>query len=161
MASMLLTRAADYGVRVMIHLAKLPKGKRASLPMLAESAQVPKSFLSKVLQMLTHSGLILSWRGNDGGFEILPAGMQATVRTVIEAVDGPLFLNVCLTSGKACERQHHCPGHAVWVNAQRAVMEVLEGATIATLAAVPDPPAPKLVKPKSKLCAAKTLVEIT
>jgi Rrf2 family protein len=159
MASMLITRAADYGVRVMIHLAKLPQGRRASLPTLAESAQVPRSFLSKVLQMLTHAGLILSWRGNDGGFEILPVGMQATLRTVIEAIDGPIFLNVCLTSGRACERQVPCPVHPVWIKAQQAVLEHLDGATIATLAAAPELSMPKLAKPNSKSSAATVLVE--
>lgn len=134
---MLLTRAADYGIRVMIHLATLPDGERASLPVLAEAAQVPKSFLSKVLQMLTRASLILSWRGNDGGFQILPAGRTATLHTVIEAVDGPLFVNVCVTSGRACKRSKHCQAHPVWIEAQDAMIEVLERRTIAQLAATP------------------------
>ncbi len=147
---MLLTRAADYGIRVMIHLASLPAGKRASLPILAAASQVPRSFLSKVLQMLTRAGLILSWRGNDGGFEILPAGQTATLRTVIEAVDGPLFLNVCVTSGRACNRHKHCPAHPVWMEAQDSVLGVLDRRTIAQLATLAEPSAPKPVKLRSR-----------
>jgi len=49
-SSMQLTRAADYAVRVTIHLATLPENARALLPALAEATGAPASFLSKVLQ---------------------------------------------------------------------------------------------------------------
>ena len=54
-SSMQLTRAADYGVRVMIHLAGLPQDGRVSLPALAEATGAPESFLSKVLQALARA----------------------------------------------------------------------------------------------------------
>ncbi len=43
---MQLTRAADYAVRVMIHLAKPAADGRVSLPKLAAAAGAPESFLS-------------------------------------------------------------------------------------------------------------------
>ncbi len=131
---MLLTRAADYAVRVMIHLAKMPEGQRTALPELAANTHAPLSFLSKVLQTLSKAGMVRSWRGNDGGFEILEFGRRATLREVVEAVDGPLFLNVCLTSGDACELEQLCPAHEVWVRAQMAVMNLLDGVSISQMA---------------------------
>jgi Rrf2 family protein len=131
---MLLTRAADYAVRVMIHMAKLEEGQRTSLPELATTVQAPQSFLSKVLQTLTKAGLIRSWRGNDGGFEILDPGRKSTLRDVVEAIDGPLFLNICLADGDACEREHLCPAHDVWVRAQMAVMNILDGVNVTQMA---------------------------
>src|ERR1039457_4957389 len=100
-SSMSSTRAADYGVRVMVHLATLPAHERALLPALADATEAPESFLSKVLQALTRAELISSWRGKSGGFAILPLGRQASMREVIEAIDGPISLNVCLVSGKS------------------------------------------------------------
>ncbi|MDR3763343.1 MAG: Rrf2 family transcriptional regulator [Acidobacteriota bacterium] len=149
---MFLTRAADYGIRVMIHLARLPAGERAALPTLAKAAEVPKSFLSKVLQSLTRAGLILSYRGNDGGFIILPAGQRATLRTVIEAIDGPLFLNLCLTSGRACSRSKQCPAHPLWIEAQQQVLAVLEHRDISQIASTSEtlPVAIKRAKPSAK-----------
>jgi Rrf2 family protein len=132
---MLVTRAADYAVRVMIHLATTPPGERISLPNLAESTNTPNSFLSKILQTLARAGLIVSWRGNEGGFEILPSGREATVRAVIEAIDGPMFLNVCVTTGKGCDRRKRCPAHSLWREAQDQVVTLLDSASIADLAA--------------------------
>jgi Rrf2 family protein len=88
-SSMQLTRAADYAVRVMIHLAKTPRGTRMSLPVLAGATGAPESFLSKVLQSLTRARLITSQRGPAGGFQMSAPGRQASMREVIEAIDGP------------------------------------------------------------------------
>ena len=131
---MQLTRAADYAVRVMIHLATLPAQERALLPALAAATGAPKSFLSKVLQALCRAGFIVSRRGQSGGFEILDSGREATVRSVIEAIDGPICLNLCLTTGVICNRSSYCPAHPIWLKAQEAMLEVLNAATVADLA---------------------------
>jgi Rrf2 family protein len=132
---MQLTRAADYAVRVMIHLAGLPPATRASRADLAVAAECPEQFLSKVLQSLTRAGLVLSHRGNTGGFELPNMHREATMLEVVEAIEGPMRLNICLTSDRACARQEWCPAHDVWVNAQAAVAQVLRGTTITALAA--------------------------
>jgi Rrf2 family protein len=131
---MQLTRAADYGVRVMVYLAGRPLGERTLLPALAEATDTPESFLSKVLQALAHARLISSWRGKSGGFAILPEGRGASMYDVIEAIDGPIHLNTCLISGENCGRKPHCPAHPVWVRAQQAMMDVLTSASISEMA---------------------------
>jgi Rrf2 family protein len=132
---MQLTRAADYAVRVMIQLATLPAGSRALLPDLSQATAAPESFLSKVMQSLVRNQLIASRRGKRGGFAILPRGREATMREVIEAIDGPICLNVCLNGGKPCERKSWCPAHPVWARAQRAMVDVLMSVTVSAMAA--------------------------
>lgn len=134
-STMQLTRAADYAVRVMIHLATLPAQERALLPALAAATGAPKSFLSKVLQALCRAGFIVSRRGQSGGFEIVPAGREASIREVIEAIDGPICLNLCLTTGIMCNRSSYCPAHPIWEKAQEAMLDVLRAATVGDLAA--------------------------
>ena len=134
-SSMQLTRASDYGVRAMVHLATLPENERALLPALARATGAPSSFLSKVLQRLCAAGYVASWRGKSGGFEILPGGREATLRALIEAVDGPIHLNSCLAPRPSCDRKQFCPAHPVWARAQEAMMAVLDSSTVAELAA--------------------------
>ena len=131
---MQLTRAADYALRVMIHLAGLPPETRASRNELAHAAECPEQFLSKVLQGLTRAGLVISHRGNTGGFELREDHRKASVLEIVEAIEGPVRLNLCLTSPRACERQSWCPAHAVWAEAQAAMAGVLRRATIDALA---------------------------
>jgi len=133
-SSMQLTRAADYAIRVMIHLASRPPLERVLLPTLASATGAPESFLSKILQALSRAKLISSRRGQSGGFEILARGREASMREVIEAIDGPVLLNVCLIADGACPRDSWCPAHPVWVQAQKAMLDVLSSAMIAELA---------------------------
>ncbi len=133
---MQLTRAADYALRVMVHLAGMPEGSRASRADLAEAAECPEQFLSKVLQSLTRAGLVISHRGNTGGFELPRAHRDAPVLQVVEAIEGPIRLNVCLVSDQACTRGGWCPAHVVWAEAQKAMTDVLQSATISGLAAI-------------------------
>ncbi len=131
---MQITRAADYAVRAMIHLAGLPPGARPSHAELAGVIDCPRQFLCKVLQRLTRAGLIVSHRGKAGGFE-LPASRRATsLLEVVEAIEGPLRLNLCLDSAHSCERQRWCPAHSVWAEGQAALVKILRAATIVELA---------------------------
>jgi len=138
-STMQLTRAADYAVRVIVHMATLPEQERSLLPALATATGAPKSFLSKVLQALCRAQFIASRRGHSGGFQILPAGRQASIRQVIEAIDGPICLNLCLVHGASCSRKSFCPAHPIWERAQEAMLGVLNAATVAELAGKPKP----------------------
>jgi DNA-binding IscR family transcriptional regulator len=61
------------------------------------------------------------------------------MREVIEAIDGPICLNVCLNGGKDCERKSWCPAHPVWARAQRAMVDVLMSVTVSSMAAKTSP----------------------
>ena len=132
--AMQLTRAADYAVRVMVHMAALPPGMRANRTDLAASIGCPEQFLSKVLQSLTKAGLITSHRGNTGGFELPPSRLHTTVLEIVEAVEGPIHLNVCLKSFEECGRATVCPAYPVWFKAQQSILEVLGGFNIEEMA---------------------------
>src|SRR6516225_30597 len=114
---MQLTRAADYAVRVMVHLAGLPQGTRVSRSDLSAAVECPEQFLSKVLQNLTRAGMVVSHRGNTGGFELEEGHRAASLLQVVEAIEGPIRLNLCLTSDRGCSRQGWCPAHPVWMEA--------------------------------------------
>ena len=131
----MLTRAADYAVRVMVHLATLPSGTRMQRTVLAEATEVPESFMSKVLQGLVRARVISSKPGHNGGFELAVAAEEVTLLDVIQAIDGPVALNLCVGAAPGCDRHPGCPAHPVWLEAQEAVARVLRSATIAALAA--------------------------
>ena len=132
---MQITRAADYAVRVMIHLATLPTGTRVPLKVLANAIGVPEHFLAKLLQSLTRAEFMVSRRGPDGGFELTSSARAATMLDVIQVIEGPLELNACL-GDTGCNRRTFCPANMVWKQAQEALVNVLGEPTIAELAAV-------------------------
>jgi Rrf2 family protein len=131
---MQITRATDYAVRAMVHLACLPPGDKMQLNELIEATGVRGSFLSKVVQRLVHAGMVTSHRGTRGGFSLRVPGQDVTLLDVVEAIEGPTQLNLCLGAGETCERKSWCGVHPVWQKAQLALTEVLGGVTVAQLA---------------------------
>jgi len=132
---MRITRASDYAVRVMIHLASMPPGSTVRQSEISKATEVSGHFLSKVLQQLVRARLIRSQRGSGGGYVLAIPATQISLLDVLEAIEGPVRLNQCLEEGPSCDRKAWCPAHQVWAEAQAAITTVLGGASMATLAA--------------------------
>ncbi len=128
-----LTRNGEYAVRAVLFLASRPPGRPVLITEISESQEVPKSYLSKIMQQLVHSGLVRSRRGINGGFTLARPAESITLKETIEAVEGPIHLNVCLIRKGECHRDDFCPVHPVWQEAQRRLSEVLDGKTMADL----------------------------
>ena len=131
---MQMTRAADYALRAMLHLAALPHGCRVSSSDLAHAAEVPDTFLAKVLQKLVTRGLVISYRGQGGGFQLALPAARITLLEVVEAVDGPIFLTCCVNPAEGCNRHPWCAAYHVWGEAQQKLREVLGAAHLDKLA---------------------------
>lgn len=147
-----LTRDGEYAVRAVLHMSARPPEALSLISEIAEEQEVPRSYLSKIMQHLVRAGLVKSRRGAKGGFFLARAPEEITLRQAIEAVEGPIFLNVCLIKKGECHRDEFCPVHQVWQEAQRKLMEVLDGKTMAELVedagALKDRPAARKARQK-------------
>lgn len=132
---MQITRTADYGVRVMTHLAMLPPSARVTVAELAQESNASVAFVGKILQRLVGARLVVSHRGYEGGFELARAPEAISLLDIVTALEGPLCLNECLPGGAGCERSAWCGAYDVWANAQAALAAVLAAESLAHLAA--------------------------
>ncbi|MDH3974291.1 MAG: Rrf2 family transcriptional regulator [Deltaproteobacteria bacterium] len=131
---MKLTRLADYAVRAIVHLATKKEGEMATIAEIAESQGIPSSFLAKVMQALSRGGIVRAHRGKSGGFSLVDEPEKVTIRMIVEAVEGPINLNRCLTKPGECDRDTFCGAHPVWREAQEALFSVLDKYTAAEMA---------------------------
>ena len=129
-----LTRKGEYAIRGIIYLARQPFGNIALLSEIAEATDVPRMFLAKIFQNFAKLGLINSYRGTGGGFTLARPASAITLREVVEAVDGPITPNRCVTTEGECERSSTCGVHTVWCRVQEQVVGILDGVTIEELA---------------------------
>ncbi len=129
-----LTRKGEYAVRGIIHLARQPYGNVALLSDIAEEAEIPQTFLAKIFQNFAKLGFINSYRGTGGGFSLARPASAITLRQVVEAVEGPIAPNRCVTQGGECDRSAACVVHDVWRRVQLQTLEILDGVTIEELA---------------------------
>lgn len=129
-----LTRKGEYAIRAILYLSRQPRGKLSLVGEIAESAGIPRTFLSKILQQFTRTGLVASFRGMGGGFTLArdPAGI--TLLEVVEAIEGPVLPNRCLVGEGTCERDRICRVHEVWGRVRDEIVAILAGVTIEELA---------------------------
>lgn len=137
-----ISRKIDYALRAMIHLAGLPTGKVATLQDLSLPLHMPREFLAKILKVLSAKGLVRSSRGAHGGYQLARPAREISFLEVIEAVEGPVQLNVCLDHKDRCDVSAGCTMYQVWKVGQDRMLEVYRRTSLAQLAAEPVDPVP-------------------
>ena len=130
---MRITRETDYAVRCVLHLAEAPK-RVAVMGEISRGRGIPRPFLAKILQKLAKAGMVRSHRGLRGGFQLTRRPAKITLREVVEAIEGPVALNLCLEDEKGCSLSGTCPVHPVWADASARLAEILEEHDFARLA---------------------------
>jgi Rrf2 family protein len=128
-----LTRKGEYAIRGIVFLAGEPIDKVCLLSDIAAAVDVPPTFLAKIFQQFSKIGLVKSFRGTGGGFLLGRAPELITLLEVVEAVEGPIIPNRCVTAPADCERSGFCNVHPVWKRVQDEVRSVLEGVTLKDL----------------------------
>ena len=123
--AMQLTRAGEYAVRSLVYLATQETDARVMASEVATAQDIPVNFVRKILESLAKTGLVKSYRGAGGGFTLGRKAHEITIREVIEAVEGPVSMNECLSPG-GCDLQSTCQVTHVWSEVQRAVESILD-----------------------------------
>ena len=123
---MQLSRKADYALRAFRFLSTLPKGKLGSINTIAEAETVPREFLAKILKDLTRGGILVSYQGVTGGYRLARTARDISFLDVIEAIEGPLHINLC-TEGPncGCEQYDTCQFRDFWVKQEKSLKSAL------------------------------------
>jgi len=137
MGLMQIPRKVDYGLRAAIYLSTQDPEKSCSIAEIAKEQAVPRKFLEKIIQELTRSGLVKSKRGPDGGYTLARSPSEISFQDVIEALEGPIAVNVCMDEHLSCNHLPRCTMMGVWNEVQRKVVEVFAQTTLADLQRTP------------------------
>jgi Rrf2 family protein len=129
-----LTRKGDYAIRGIVYLASQPPGKISLLSEIAAAVDVPQTFLAKIFQQFSKTGIVKSFRGTGGGFLLAGPPDNITLLQVVEAVEGPIMPNRCVLKAGECERDTFCTVHPVWHQVQQQVRSILRNITLKDLA---------------------------
>jgi Rrf2 family protein len=134
---MKISRKSDYALRAVLYIARQPSEKRSSINAIAETERVPRDFLAKILKELTRASILKSYQGVHGGYQLAKPSSQVNVLDVIEAMDGPLGVNLCVRTEKGCDCDHseHCGMYPFWRKVQTQIKSTLKTETIAKLKA--------------------------
>ncbi|MEI7055917.1 Rrf2 family transcriptional regulator [Nocardioides sp. CCNWLW239] len=137
---MRVSAKSDYALRALIEMAAREDGKAVSAEELGRAQEIPHGFLQAILADLRKAGVVISQRGQSGGWRLARKASDVSVADVIRAVDGPLvsvygLRPEAVTYNERAEVLQH-----VWIAARDSLREVFEKVSIAELAAreLPD-----------------------
>ena len=131
---MRVSAKSDYALRALIEMAARQDGRAVSAEELGRVQEIPHGFLQAILADLRKAGIVISQRGQSGGWRMGRDPGSVSVADVIRAVDGPLVSVYGLRpeavsyNGSAEVLQH------VWIAARRSLRDVFEQVSIQQLA---------------------------
>jgi Rrf2 family protein len=130
-----ITRQADYALRAAVEIAHTPDGERVSTAAIAARQKIPLPFLAKIVSQLVVHGVLEATRGASGGVRLARPAHTITMREVIEIIDGPITINLCVRDPQACDHSRTCALCEIFADTLSELVQKLEGITLADLVA--------------------------
>jgi FeS assembly SUF system regulator len=127
-----VTKLADYGIVLLTFFANHPENIYNARD-LANNVRLPLPVVSKVLKLLSKSGLLLSQRGTKGGYCLARPPQEITVAAVIRALEGPIAVTECSDMNRDCGLQPGCPVKTNWHLINQAIHSALEKITLSQM----------------------------
>jgi Rrf2 family protein len=137
---MRVSAKSDYALRALIEMATRGEGARVSAEELGQLQGIPRGFLQAILADLRRASIVISVRGQNGGWRLATDASAITVADIIRAVDGPLVSVYGLRPESVQYNDSAMGLQLVWIAARANLREVFEQVTVAALAEGKLPP---------------------
>jgi Rrf2 family transcriptional regulator, cysteine metabolism repressor len=131
----------EYGMRVMVELARRWGQGSISLRSVAEGESLPEAYLEQLVAALRRAGLVNGKRGAGGGYQLAKDPATVTAGDVVRALEGPIEPQICTAEGEEivnCVHEPSCGTRLLWVKLQSTIATALDSLTLAELAKWPS-----------------------
>lgn len=133
---MKISTKGRYALRMMIDLAEHDNGEYIRLKDIAERQGITLKYLEQIIPQLTKSGLVRSYRGNNGGYQLMRKPEEYTAGEIIRALEGSMAPIACIEDDpNRCPRQNECATLEFWQGLWNVVNEYMDSVSLADLVA--------------------------
>lgn len=116
-----------------MYLAEAPEHDPVRVEDIARTLAVPRNYLSKILNVLGHAGVLTSSRGRSGGFALGRPSAELTLSQVIAPFDDIAGSSACFLGQERCSDAAPCAAHARWKEISASVTDFLDRTTVEDL----------------------------
>jgi Rrf2 family transcriptional regulator, cysteine metabolism repressor len=138
---MMFSTKAEYGIRVMAHLASQADGAGEEAPpislgSIADAEGLPLAYLEHLVQRLRKAELVESRRGAHGGYTLARPAADIPMAEVVAALEGDIAPIECITADAdgalICAREGAapCPTKLLWTRVQGSIVRTLNEMTL-------------------------------
>jgi Rrf2 family transcriptional regulator, cysteine metabolism repressor len=146
---MKISTRTEYGIRVLLTLARTDDGACLSLTEIARREKLPHAYLEQLVRDLRRAGLVTSTRGVAGGYRLARPAAEIAMTDAVRALDGPLIEMPCagVEDLEHCDRPQPCSVHDIFQRVYESLSASLGASTLAEVAAsAGGPPYPQQVR---------------
>ncbi|SMO64661.1 RrF2 family transcriptional regulator [Fodinibius sediminis] len=130
----MFSTSCDYGLQAMLFLAlHYSDEENIDLTSISKELDIPKHFLSKILQMLVKHKLLISMKGPTGGFRLNRPPSDIRLIEIIDTIDGLDIFNECGIGFKKCNDENPCPIHYEYKEVRNKIRNLFENKTLKEL----------------------------
>lgn len=127
---MQLSTKGRYGSRAMLDLAMRYNKGPIMVKEIAARQQLSEKYLEQILSDLKKAGLVVSYQGKKGGFQLARPPEEITLREVLEALEGSFAPVRCVDDDSFCPRKDVCAMRDIWEDLRDAHIAVLNEWTL-------------------------------
>lgn len=127
---MIFSKACNYGVRAALYVATRDRQEFVSIREISENLNISFHFLTKILQTLTQSGIMTSFRGPRGGVALAKADREISLLEIVRAIDGESLFTDCILGLNNCGEEKPCPLHNQWITIRQNIHDLLESTSL-------------------------------
>jgi Rrf2 family protein len=131
---MRVSAKSDYALRALIEIATRDERETVSAEELGRLQDIPHGFLQAILADLRRAGIVMSVRGQSGGWRLARDENDVSVADIIRAVDGPLVSVYGLRPEAVTYNESADVLQLVWIAARANLRDVFEQVTVGMLA---------------------------
>ncbi|MGE5499269.1 MAG: RrF2 family transcriptional regulator [Syntrophothermus sp.] len=128
--TVIFSKKCEYGLQAVLFLAAKMYDDVVRVDVISNELNIPKEFISKILQSLRENGIIESKKGKTGGFALAKDPSQIKLIDIVEAIDGLGVFNTCVLGFPNCTPNHPCPVHDKWGNLRTEAYKMLSEETL-------------------------------
>ncbi len=146
---MKISTRTEYGIRVLVTLARADEGTCLSLSEIARREKLPHAYLEQLVGDLRRAGLVNATRGQAGGYSLARPAAETAMADAVRALDGPLLDMPCAgsTDQEHCDRPQPCSVHEVFQRVYESLSASLGSTSLAEVVATAGgPPYPTHVR---------------
>jgi Rrf2 family transcriptional regulator, cysteine metabolism repressor len=146
-----LSTRAEYGIRVLVALARAEGNGPVSLATVARTEKLPHAYLEQLVGDLRRAQLVSATRGKSGGYSLTRPAAEINLVEAMRALDGPILEMPCAGADnlEVCARPQDCSVHDVFQRVYESLEGVLSATNLAEVAiATGGPPYPMAVRRK-------------
>jgi Rrf2 family protein len=146
---MKISTRTEYGIRVLLTLARTDGEACLSLTEIAKREKLPHAYLEQLVGDLRRAGLVSATRGQSGGYRLARPAAEIAMSDAVRALDGPLLEMPCAGAAdlEHCDRPQPCSVHDVFQRVYESLHQSLGATNLADMAAAAGgPPYPLEVR---------------